>query len=289
MSTLPATWLIGDVQGCCDPLRSLLAHPEIKSDPHARLWFAGDLVNRGAQSLETLRMVIGMGDRAVSVLGNHDLHLIAVYAGIRKQGLSDTLSEILDAPDIDDLIAWLRHRPMAHYDQGHLLVHAGVPAAWSVEKTLSLAAEMQDALRGEDWRHHLANMFGNEPRIWDDDLRGEERQRYIVNALTRMRMCTENGELNFSHKGPPEKRDGLMPWFDLPNRGAPGATVVFGHWSALGLHLAPHAIGLDTGCVWGRKLTAVRLHDRKLVQISCAGRDKHESSRKNAKGGAAAR
>lgn len=283
MNTFPDTWLIGDIQGCCAPLRALLAHPDIGSDPHARLWFAGDLVNRGPQSLEALRTIAGLGERAVTVLGNHDLHLIAVYAGIRKQGQSDTLTDILDAPDVDDLIDWLRHRPLAHYEQGHLLVHAGVPAAWSVEKTLNLAAEVQDALRGKDWRRHLANMFGNEPRAWADTLRGEQRQRYIVNALTRMRMCAENGELNLSHKGPPEKRDGLMPWFELPDRGAAGATVVFGHWSALGLHMTPHVIGLDTGCVWGRQLTAVRLHDRKLVQISCAGQGRQESGSKQAK------
>lgn len=270
MNHTDAIWLIGDIQGCCSSLQGLLDHPEIKNDANARFWFAGDLVNRGPQSLEALRKVKALGRRAISVLGNHDLHLLAAYAGIRKQGKSDTLDDILNAPDVTELVDWLRHRPLAHYEQGHLLVHAGVPAAWTVKKTLKLAAEVQDALRSPSWQAHLGKMFGNEPRVWSDNLTGADRRRYIVNALTRMRMCKKNGALNFSFKGSPAECDDLTPWFDLPKRAINGDTIVFGHWSTLGLYLTPHAVGLDTGCVWGRKLTAMRLQDRKLVQISCA-------------------
>jgi bis(5'-nucleosyl)-tetraphosphatase (symmetrical) len=277
MNSTDAIWLIGDIQGCCDPLQTLLDHPEITNDPQARFWFAGDLVNRGPQSLGALRTVKGLGQRAVSVLGNHDLNLLAVYAGIRKQDKSDTLDDILNAPDVTELMDWLRHRPLAHYEQGHLLVHAGVPAAWTVKKTLNLAAEVQDALRSKNWQSHLEKMFGNEPRIWDDGLTGADRRRYIVNALTRMRMCKKSGALNFSFKGSPEERDDLTAWFDAPKRAIASDTVVFGHWSTLGLHQTPQAIGLDTGCVWGRTLTAMRLQDRKLLQISCADMRKPDS------------
>ncbi|MFJ1299732.1 symmetrical bis(5'-nucleosyl)-tetraphosphatase [Pseudomonadota bacterium AL_CKDN230030165-1A_HGKHYDSX7] len=264
-------WMIGDVQGCCASLDQLLAHPDVAADPDARFWFAGDLVNRGPQSLATLRRIIGLGDRAVSVLGNHDLHLLAAAAGVRKPSKSDTLDDILRAPDAADLIDWLRHRPLAHFEHGHLMVHAGVLAKWDVDKVLELADEVQRALRGPNWQKALQKMYGNEPANWKEDHKGGKRLRVIINALTRIRLCTPNGHMEFATKvAPGAWPPGLVPWFDVPNRATRNVTIVFGHWSTLGLLVRPHLLCLDTGCVWGGSLTGMRLHDRKLVQIRCA-------------------
>lgn len=265
----PSIWAIGDVQGCSRALNMLLAHPDIAQDPDAKFWFCGDLVNRGHDSLGTLHTIRELGDRAVSVLGNHDLHVLGIAAGIRSPGKSDTIQDILDAPDAHDHLDWLRHRPMAHYDYGHLMVHAGVLPQWSVSKTLELAAEVEHALRSDNWRERLAKMYGNKPTTWHDGLKGRKRLRVIINALTRMRMCTSDGHMDFDHKGAPAVTADYMPWFDVPDRAARDDTIVFGHWSVLGLMLRPGLICLDTGCVWGRELTALRLHDRKLVQVSC--------------------
>ncbi|MGB6104769.1 MAG: symmetrical bis(5'-nucleosyl)-tetraphosphatase [Pusillimonas sp.] len=269
MRSSHSVWMVGDLQGCCHPLHALLAHPDIAEDSDARFWFAGDLINRGPDSLGTLRTVMALGDRAITVLGNHDLHLLAIAAGIKKPGKSDTVKDILDAPDAHELITWLRQRPLAHYDQEHLMVHAGALPSWSVEKTLALAAEVESALQGPDWKDMLERMYGNEPAYWDDSLCGGKRLRVIVNALTRMRMCDRRGHMDFLHKGAPFNNGEFMPWFDVPERVIQHETIVFGHWSTLGLMLRPNAICLDTGCVWGRKLTAIRLSDRKLVQIAC--------------------
>lgn len=265
----PVVWAIGDVQGCHQCLQMLLAHPDIDQGPHVQFWFCGDLVNRGPDSRGTLDTVMGLGRRAVAVLGNHDLHLLGVAAGVRTLGKTDTISSILEGPDAHHYIDWLRHRPMAHYDHQHLMVHAGVLPAWSVSKTLELAAEVEAALRSNDWQYYLRKMYGNKPHRWDDALSGRKRLRIIINALTRMRMCTTNGDLDFQHKGKPGDNDQYRPWFEVPGRAAENDTIVFGHWSALGLLQRPHLIGLDTGCVWGRELSAMRLHDRKLVQVSC--------------------
>ena len=262
-------WMIGDLQGCCHPLEQLLEHPDITDDPNATFWFAGDLINRGPTSLQTLRRVMALGERAVVVLGNHDLHLLAVAAGVRDPGKSDTLDTILEAPDADALIHWLRHCPLAHYQHNHLLVHAGVLPHWDAAKTLELAAEVEAALRGPNWKKAIGNLFGNKPARWNESHQGYKRLRAIVNALTRIRMCKPNGKMEFAHKGAPSTDEGLIPWFDLPGRATGGDTVVFGHWSTLGLMVRPDAICLDTGCVWGRELTALRLQDRKLVQIQC--------------------
>lgn len=262
-------WAIGDLQGCCEPLAELLRHPDIAADASARFWFAGDLVNRGPDSLGALRRVKNLGDRAVTVLGNHDLHLLAVAAGIRQPGKSDTLDEILAAADAQELIDWLRHRPLAHYEQHHLLVHAGVLPCWSVQQALALAAEVETALRGPNWKAMLEKMYGNRPLQWKETYHGGKRLRVIINALTRMRMCDAQGRMDLAHKGPPAPEAGLMPWFDVPGRAITDTTVVFGHWSALGLLLRPDAICLDTGCVWGGQLTALRLRDRRKVQIPC--------------------
>ena len=274
----PSIWMVGDVQGCCEPLERLLAHPDVAGEPDSRFWFAGDLINRGPQSLAALRRIIALGDRAVAVLGNHDLHLLAAAAGVRRPGKSDTLDDILTAPDADELIKWLRHRPLAHFEQGHLLVHAGTMAKWDVAKTLALAGEVEQALRGPDWKRALQKMYGNQPVTWDERFHGGKRLRVIINALTRMRLCTPSGHMTFDTKAAPHSRsEALIPWFDVPKRATRDVTVVFGHWSTLGLMVRPDAICLDTGCVWGGQLTALRLQDRKLVQIACGqGLDPHK-------------
>ncbi|TFL13379.1 symmetrical bis(5'-nucleosyl)-tetraphosphatase [Pusillimonas caeni] len=267
-------WMVGDLQGCCRSLEALLDHPDIAAGDEPRFWFAGDLINRGPASLQTLRRVMAMGDRAISVLGNHDLHLLGIAAGVRKPGKSDTFDEILDAPDAEDLLDWIRHRPLAHHEHGHLLVHAGVLPQWRVADVARLAAEVQRDLRAPDWRERLQTMYGNEPSQWRDDLEGDERRRIVINALTRLRMCDAQGRMEFRHKLAPTKQDweisGLLPWYDAPERRTRDeATIVFGHWSTLGLLMRPDVICLDTGCVWGRRLTAVRLADRKVIQIDC--------------------
>jgi bis(5'-nucleosyl)-tetraphosphatase (symmetrical) len=267
MKAIPNIWMIGDVQGCNEPLQRLLAHPEIASDPDARFWFCGDLVNRGPDSLAALRTIIGLGDRATAVLGNHDIHLLAVAAGVRKASRSDTIDDILSAPDAQELLDWLRHCPLAHFEHNHLMVHAGVLAKWSTEKTLELATEVQALLNGPHWKNVLNGIFGNEPANWKDKFHGSKRVRVIVNALTRLRMCTPRGHMEFGHKGAPSGESGLIPWFDVPGRASRTTTVVFGHWSTLGLMIRPDAICLDTGCVWGRQLTALRLHDHRLIQV----------------------
>jgi len=263
-------WMIGDVQGCRASLDRLLAHPELAAEPDARLWFAGDLVNRGPDSLGALRRIMELEDRAVAVLGNHDLHLLAVAAGVRRPGKSDTIDDILQAPDAEALIDWLRARPLAHFQSGHLMVHAGVLAKWDVAKTLSLAEEVQAALQGRNWRKVLQKMYGNEPVNWKEDYTGGKRLRVVINALTRMRLCTPKGRMELSIKTAPGEQPGnLIPWYDVPGRATRDVTVVFGHWSTLGLMIRPDAICLDTGCVWGGKLTAVRLQDHRVAQVDC--------------------
>ena len=244
-----------------------------RETPDTGLLFAGDLVNRGPASLEALRQVKSLGDRAVSVLGNHDLHLLAVACGIRPMKAGDSIQPILDAPDRDALIDWVRHRPMAHaIDEGMLMVHAGVLPQWDMEKTLSLAHEVEMVLRGPDWKDFLAEMYGNTPDQWDDALTGSARLRCIVNGLTRLRFCTADGRMEFASKmGTETAPQGYMPWFDVPDRKTRQVTVVFGHWSTLGLLLRDNLVALDTGCVWGGKLTAVRLDDRALFQVDCPG------------------
>ena len=264
-------WVIGDVQGCCDPLDTLLSRAELRADPQARLWFAGDLVNRGPKSLETLRRIMALGPRATVVLGNHDLHLLAAAAGVRPPGKSDTIDAILNAPDRDDLLDWLRQQPLAHYEYGHLMVHAGVLASWSVQKVLDLAGEAQRLLGSTHWRKVLQKMYGNEPVQWSDGLHGGKRMRVIINALTRMRLCTPDGDMDFKAKvAPGAWPDGLIPWYEVKGRATENTPVIFGHWSTLGLMVNENVICLDSGCVWGGSLTAMRLSDRTLVQVACA-------------------
>jgi len=269
MSMRDPIWMIGDLQGCDSPLHRLLEHPDIAADHQARFWFAGDLVNRGPDSLRTLRTIMSLGDRATCVLGNHDIHLLAVAAGIKKPGKSDTFQDVLTAPDSAGIIDWLRHRPLLHRERGHILVHAGILAPWSAEQAEELAGEVEHALRGPRWEAALEKIYGNEPDHWNDGFEQNRRLRVIVNAMTRMRMCRRDGSMDFSHKDAPDGRGGLVPWFDVPGRRLDDHTVVFGHWSTLGLMIRPDAICLDTGCVWGRQLTALRLHDHRLVQVAC--------------------
>jgi bis(5'-nucleosyl)-tetraphosphatase (symmetrical) len=260
---------IGDVQGCFDCLGALVA--QIDGDQAApRLWLTGDLVNRGPQSVETLRWAMANEHRLVTVLGNHDLHLLAVAAGIRPAHRSDTLDAILAAPDRERLLDWLRRRPLAHLEDGRLLVHAGVLPQWDARRTVALAAEVQRVLSGPDWMAFLRVMYGNQPARWDDRLQGADRLRVIVNALTRLRFCTPDGTMEFATKeGAGGAPPGHLPWFEVPGRATADVTVVFGHWSTLGLLDRPGLLALDTGCVWGGALTGVRLGDRRRWQVGC--------------------
>jgi len=264
-----AVYAVGDVQGCHAELMRLLE--AMRFDPATdRLWLVGDLVNRGPDSLAVLRFVKSLGERAVTVLGNHDLHLVAVAEGIGELHRTDTLDGILNAPDRDELLHWLRHRPLLHAEDGHVLVHAGLLPQWSVAQAGSLAREVEAALRDDDYATFLARMYGNAPHEWDDGLAGHKRLRVIVNAFTRMRICTEAGEMEFKFKGEVENiPPGYLPWYDVPGRKSAGSTVIFGHWSALGLLLRPDAIALDTGCLWGGPMSAIRLDDRQLFQVAC--------------------
>ncbi len=265
---------IGDVQGCLDSLLSVVASIDAQRPPGSPappLWLVGDLVNRGPKSLETLRWAIANEHRITMVLGNHDLHLLAVAAGIRPEHRTDTLREILAAPDAAELIDWVRRRPLAHLQDGHLLVHAGLMPGWSATRAIELAAEVQHALAGSRWIDFLRSMYGNEPARWDDSLRGPDRLRVIVNALTRLRFCTPDSTMDFKVKaGVDAAPTGYLPWFDVPGRASTDTTIVFGHWSHLGLVNRAKLIALDTGCVWGGALTAMRLGDRATFTARCA-------------------
>jgi bis(5'-nucleosyl)-tetraphosphatase (symmetrical) len=265
-----ALYAIGDLQGCQEPLHRLLG--VIGFDPSRdRLWFAGDLVNRGPASLECLRFVKSLGERAVTVLGNHDLHLLCVAEGVEKNRSRDTLDAVLAAPDREELLAWLRARPLFHVEGGHALVHAGLLPGWSVAKARALAAEVEVALQGPRYRALLERMYGDRPDRWDETLTGFDRLRVTINAMTRVRMIDGAGAMALKFKGEPGEAPagGLVPWFRAPGRASATHTVVCGHWSALGLHLADGIVALDSGCVWGRALTAVRLEDRAVFSVPC--------------------
>lgn len=264
-----ATYAIGDLQGCFDSLQALLGECGFSS-ARDQLWFVGDLVNRGPQSLEVLRFVSSLGDRAVTVFGNHDLHLLMVAEGCATAHRSDTLQEILAAPDRDELLSWLRGRKMIHSEGEFTMVHAGLLPSWTVQKALGLGAEVEKALRGRGYRKLMASMYGNQPDSWDESLSGYERLRVIINAMTRMRVCTPDGRMELKHKGGVEDvPSGYLPWFAAPDRRSADTTVICGHWSALGLLEEPNLLALDTGCLWGRRLSAVRLEDRRIFQVRC--------------------
>jgi bis(5'-nucleosyl)-tetraphosphatase (symmetrical) len=267
-----ATYAIGDIQGCYSTLRRLL--DKIDFDPLSdRLWMVGDLVNRGPKSLAVLRFVKSLGNRAVTVLGNHDLHLLVVAAGHVKPHRGDTLQAVLKAPDRDELLDWLRHRKMMHAAGHHAMVHAGLLPQWSIAKAMRLAQEVEAALQSDDYSEFLRHLYGNKPDRWRDDLSGYARLRVITNVLTRLRLCTADGRMEFTHKGAPiDLPRGYQPWFEAPRRRNRATTIVFGHWAALGLYLESNVACLDTGCVWGRTLTACRLKDRQLFQCAAAAR-----------------
>lgn len=269
-----ATYAIGDVQGCHDELLVLL--DRIRFDPAAdQLWFVGDLVNRGPRSLETLRTIRDLGNSAVSVLGNHDLHLLAVAEGISRTKHRDTFGDILAAPDRDELLHWLRQRPLLHHGGEFYLIHAGLPPQWDMDQANRLAQEAETALRSPDYREMLWHMYGNEPNRWDDHLGDWERLRFITNSFTRLRYCTADGRMEFKQKGQPGTQPaGLMPWFEVPGRRSAGARILFGHWSTLGFHVSQSAYCLDTGCLWGGELTALRI-DGDLERTSVANLQGH--------------
>ena len=256
-----ATWAIGDVQGCLEPLLRLVARLELR--PGDRVWLVGDLVNRGPDSLGVLRWAMAQGDRVTAVLGNHDLHLLARAAGVRGPGKRDTLDEVLAAPDRTTLLTWLRHRPLLHRVNGRLLLHAGLHPHWSVVEATARAARAEAWLRGDRCGDLLTAL---QPGARPDDALAEAVE--TVAWLTRVRTCTLAGELCKDYAGPPDSApNGQLPWFDVPGRASAGTTVVCGHWAALGLHLGQDVIALDTGCVWGLRLTAVRLEDRTVVAV----------------------
>lgn len=260
-------YVIGDVQGCHKELRALLKRIGFSAD-RDRLWFVGDLVNRGPKSLEVLRFVQALGENAVVVLGNHDLHLLAVAVGSREARRSDTLQAILAARDRERLIEWLSTRPLAHFEAGDLLVHAGVVPQWTLEMTLTLAREVEAALRlGR--RAMFDNMYGDQPDRWHPDLAGADRLRFAINVLTRMRVCTSDGRINLDMKGKPPTEGPWRPWFDIARLS--GARVICGHWSALGLLVRPDVAALDTGCVWGGALTAFDPDSGATVSVPSQG------------------
>jgi bis(5'-nucleosyl)-tetraphosphatase (symmetrical) len=272
-----ATYVIGDIQGCYKPLRKLLDSVDFKPGED-ELWCVGDLINRGPKSLDTLRYLRDLGDAATIVLGNHDLHFLSLYYECLPATMKSrhTLSKLLKAPDCGELADWLRHKPLAHYDslqtefgiQHYLMVHAGVPPVWDLDKTLELSAEVELALTGPDFREFLRNMYGNEPSKWKDSLEGYDRLRLITNYLTRMRFCKKGGKLDFTIKeGLNKAPKGFEPWF-IFEKLTPDTQILFGHWAALeGVTGHPYVHALDTGCVWGRELTMMRLEDHKLFSV----------------------
>jgi bis(5'-nucleosyl)-tetraphosphatase (symmetrical) len=267
-----ARYAIGDLQGCCDELQALLKLCRYSAD-RDELWFVGDLVNRGPQSLQTLRFVRSLGANATVVLGNHDLHLLALAFGSRRKPKEgDTLEEILTAPDRDQLLEWLSGRPLAVFDEprGEFLVHAGLVPEWTPRQAAQLAREVEAVLR-DDARTLFDSMYGNKPDKWSASLRGMDRLRFVINAFTRMRYCHADGTIDMKAKNAPGSQpDGLFPWFDAPGRKSAGVRVVCGHWSTLGLKRRRDVLALDTGCVWGGSLTAVNLDSEEPpLQLPC--------------------
>jgi len=265
-------YLIGDVQGCCDALDELLAKIDF-SPSRDRLCVLGDLINRGPKSLATLRRLRGLGAAATCLLGNHDLNLLAIAQGVRQPHRGDTVAEILDAPDRDEWLDWLRQRRMAVLEHGWLAVHAGVVPQWDAAQTLALAAEVEALLQSDELHEFLPQMYGDQPARWDDSLSGAPRWRFVINALTRIRFVAADGTLDLVAKeGADSAPAGFTPWFEAPQRRTQGTPIAFGHWASLGLISRPDLIALDTGCVWGRQLSAMRVDGgrRELIQVECA-------------------
>ena len=265
-----AAYVVGDIQGCLTPLRKLL--DRVQFDPsHDQLWSVGDIVNRGSESLATLRFVFNLGDAFRMVLGNHDLHLLAIYHGHKQLGRKDTLQEILHAPDVDKLCQWLQHQPLLFQQNNFLFVHAGIPHIWSIGKAQQLAREVEDVLSSSQAGNYFANMYGNEPAVWNDRLEGPDRWRVITNYFTRMRYVNNNGELDLISKGPVGSQpDGFLPWFQQPVQLPENSRIVFGHWASLeGKSTNPNIIALDTGCVWGGSLRLFHLESGNYFYCEC--------------------
>lgn len=272
-----AIYAIGDIQGCYHSFQRLLE--KIRFDPsHDQLWLVGDLVNRGAGSLQVLRWLFKCHAQYPSsitvVLGNHDLHALTVAEGLMQPHASDTLQSLLEAPDGDQLLHWLRHQRMIHANEGHLMVHAGLLPQWDAYLAVALGHEVEQALQGTEYRDFLAHMYGNQPDRWQDDLGGMDRLRVIVNAMTRLRVCSPDGVMELRFKGRLDSiPEGYMPWFEVPGRKSVDTTIICGHWSALGLYQRNNVYAIDTGCLWGEKLTALRLEDKHLFQVPCDPQD----------------
>ena len=264
-----AIYAIGDIQGCFGPFQQLLEIIDFNPGKDT-LWLTGDLVNRGPQSLEVLRWVFRHQDNVEMVLGNHDLHLLAVAEGFGKIHNDDTLMDILNASDGKVLLDWLRCQPLMLSGHGYAMVHAGLLPECSIDKALRLAEEVEDGLSGPHYRDFLSRLYGNKPTRWSDELKGAERLRVIVNAMTRMRFITRSGEIDLAYKGERDKApDNLIPWFAAPHRRSHSMPIICGHWSALGLYLTDDIAAIDTGCLWGGSLTALRLEDRQLFSLPC--------------------
>lgn len=267
-----ATYAIGDLQGCHEPLLKLLDYISFDAG-RDRLWFVGDLVNRGPDSLAVLRFVKSLGASARVTLGNHDLHLVMQADGYGRASKEDTLGPVLDAPDRDELLSWLREQPLFHAEGDWAMVHAGLLPGWTIAQAQALSDEVSAALTAPNYRDLLANMWGSEPTRWDDALAGWDRLRVVVNAMTRMRYVTADGAMEFrapGNKAPPSQGPaGCLPWFAAPDRRNRDRLIVCGHWSALGYHDGDGILALDTGCLWGGALTAVRLEDRRVFRLPC--------------------
>ena len=268
-------YAIGDIQGCFDDLLRLLDTLSFNENTD-QLWFAGDLVNRGPKSLETLRFVKSLGKSAITVLGNHDMHLLAASCLPKIANKKDTLSQVLEAPDRDELIHWLRHQPLFHYNDDFCLLHAGLPPQWDFKKTQKMALLAEQVLKGSDYQDFLKQMYGNKPNIWSASLKGVSRLRFIINCFTRMRYCDVNGRLDFANSGPlGSQPKELLPWFEVPKRKNADMRVIFGHWSTLGYYEGQNCYAIDTGCLWGGQLTAIKLGEQvERFSIDCPGAKK---------------
>jgi len=268
-----AIYAIGDVQGCYQELQALLEKLQFSADQDT-LWFAGDIVNRGPDSLQTIRFIKSLGANAITVLGNHDLHLLALANGRGKQGRKDTIRDILEAPDREELLDWLQHRPLMHYDKKHnvCMVHAGIYPSWTVEDALRYASEVEAILQSDKSHEFFHHMYGDKPPKWSKKLSGWDRLRFITNVFTRMRYCDEKGRLTLREKGAPEKQPpGIIPWYQVAKRKTTDTRVIFGHWSTLKNPHVKNLYPLDTGCLWGGELTAIRVNSEmtELVQVPC--------------------
>ena len=267
-----ATYAIGDIQGCFDAFQALLEKIKFNKEKD-QLWLAGDMINRGPQSLETLRYIISLGDAAKVVLGNHECHALAVFYGHKEAHRSDTFQDIINAPDADELFNWIRTRPFFYQDKqlGYSMIHAGLPPQWTLKDAKKNASELEAVLAGEYYQAFFADMYGSKPKCWEDKLTGQDRLRFIINSFTRTRYCDASGKMDFKEKGRlGSQPEHLLPWFDVPNRKTKNKKIVFGHWSTIGIHKQNNTSCLDSGCLWGGSLSAMVLDgSEKVISVDC--------------------